>query len=353
MRFDTQMGSELDRRRFLRLAGLGGASFLAGGVRPLAAADYDPAGLALMEFDVSYTTRVMKLPGDAENVRVWMPIPDSDDAQTISNFEVDSPVRYELTREPRFGSQCLFAELEGRREPFDIQARYRVTRRRSGVQKSELSAAEAGEYLKLTSKVRYTPEVEIFARQILGDEKDPYAMGRRVFDGIRENLFYDKTIAGCGTGDTQWIMKYRRGKCDDYHALAMAILISNGVPVRWEQGFPLPFPEGGVAAAGELEGDCTGSHCWMSFYAPSHGWVPMDVSEGDKGVRNSEFYFGNLAPNRFQVSIGRSVELSPRQGGDPLPTFAFAYAEADGIPLVYLMNYENVIKYDVVRVEMV
>ena len=37
-------------------------------------------------------------------------------------------------------------------------------------------------------------------------------MGRLVFDGIREALFYDKTIPGCGTGDTQWIMKYRRGK---------------------------------------------------------------------------------------------------------------------------------------------
>ena len=78
----------------------------------------------------------------------------------------------------------------------------------------------------------------------------------------------------------------------------------------------------------------------------------MDVSEGDKGAPNSDFFFGNLSPNRFQVSVGRSATLNPAQGGDPLPTFAFAYAEADGIPLVYLMNYENLINYDVTRVEM-
>lgn len=306
-----------------------------------------------MEFDVTYRTHVMKLPKDAEVVRIWMPIPSDDPAQTISHFEIDSPFPHEITREKTFGSRILYVETGKQQTPFSVEARYHVRREQGGIQKANLSKAEARKYSKLTNKVRYTPDVELFARQILGDEKDPYQMGRRVFDGIRDALFYDKTIPGCGTGDTQWIMKYRRGKCDDYHALAMAILISNGVPVRWEQGFPLPFPEGGkVSGEGELEGDCTGSHCWMSFYAPSHGWVPMDISEGDKGAPNSDFYFGSLSPNRFQVSVGRSVTLNPAQGGDPLSTFAFAHAEADGIPLVYLMNYENIIKYDVTRVEM-
>lgn len=352
MPFDMQSNSGLDRRSFLRVTGLGSAAVLAGGIPRIEGADYDPASVRLMEFDVSYRTQIMELPSDAEDVRIWMPIPPDDDAQTISNFEVDSPFPHQLTREKIFGSRILHVKTGRHDKPFGVEARYRVTRKQSGIQKVALSDADVEKYLKLTNKVRYTPDVEMFAREILGDEKDPYAKGRRVFDGIREALFYDKTLPGCGTGDTQWIMKYRRGKCDDYHALAMAILIANGVPVRWEQGFPLPFPEGGKMGSGELEGDCTGSHCWMSFYAPSHGWVPMDVSEGDKGAPNSDFFFGNLSPNRFQVSVGRSVTLNPAQGGDPLPTFAFAYAEADGIPLVYLMNYENIIKYDVTRVEM-
>ena len=114
----------------------------------------------------------------------------------------------------------------------------------------------------------------------------------------------------------------------------------------------MPFPEGGKIESGELEGDCTGSHCWLSFYAPTHGWVPVDVSEGDKIAEGGDFYFGNLSANRFQVSVGRSVMLQPAQGGDPLPTFAFAYAESDGIPLIYLANYDNVIKYNVTGVEM-
>ena len=342
----------IDRRNFIRVAGMGSLAALASRGRRLEAADYDPAGVRLMEFDVSYRTQIMELPKDARKVQVWMPIPPNDDAQQITNFEVDSPFPYEFTHDPTFGTKMLYLKTGYQKEPFGVEARYRVTRKQAGIQKMELSDTDAEKYLKLTKKVRVTPDVDVFAREIIGKATDPYEVGKKVFDGIREALYYDKEIPGCGTGDTQWIMTYRRGKCDDYHALMMAILISNGIPVRWEQGFPLPFPEGGQAVAGELEGDCTGSHCWASFYAPSHGWVPVDVSEADKTTVNSDFYFGNLSPNRFQVSVGRSVTLSPAQGGDPLSTFAFAYAEADGIPLIYLANYENIIKYNVTRVEM-
>ncbi len=352
MRFKSH-SSELDRRGFLRVAGLGGAALFASGLRlPLRAADYDPASCALMEFDVSYRTQIQSLPSDAEDVHIWIPLPPSDRAQEISNLEIESPLPYEITRDETFGTQMLHVQTERRSEPFGVEARYRVTRRRAGVQPATLDPAEAKKYLQFTPRIRVTDDVERFAHEIVGDTTDPYEIGRRVFDGIQEILFYDKTIPGCGTGDTAWIMRHRRGKCDDYHALFMAIMVSRGVPIRWEQGFPLPFPEGGKAQAGELEGDCTGSHCWVSFYAPSQGWVPVDVSEADKAGETGDFFLGNLSPNRFQVSVGRSVTLNPRQGGDPLSTFAFAYAEADGIPLIYANNYANIIKYNVTRVEM-
>ena len=350
MRF-TSRSIELDRRAFVRMAGLGGAAFVASGLRPFAAAGYDPAAATLMEFDVRYRTEVHRLPSAAKDVHVWLPLPSGDAAQQISNFEVDSPFPYEVTRDETFGATMLHVNARSL-EPFAVEARYRVTRTRSGIQKATLSEADAEKYLQLTRTVRMTPEIEVFADEVLGHTTDPYQIGRRVFDGIRELLFYDNAIPGCGTGDTAWIMKHRRGKCDDYHALFMAIMVSRGVPIRWEQGFPLPFPTQRQVEAGQLAGDCSGSHCWTSFYAPDHGWVPVDVSEADKAERNGDFFFGHLSPNRFQVSVGRSVVLNPAQGGDPLPSFAFAYAEADGIPLVYDANYVNIIKYNVTRVEM-
>ena len=97
-------------------------------------------------------------------------------------------------------------------------------------------------------------------------------------------------------------------------------MISRGIPVRWEQGFPLAAPIREIGSRWpRLAGDCTGAHCWASFYAPSQGWIPVDVSEGDKAApTGGDFFFGQLSPNRFKVSEGRRVTLNPAQGGDPL-----------------------------------
>ena len=115
--------------------------------------------------------------------------------------------------------------------PFDVEARYHVTRRRVGARPATLAADDARKHLTLTPTVRMTDEIEQFAARVVGRATDPYEIGRRVSDGIQEILFYDKPIPGCGTGDTAWIMKHRRGKCDDYHALFMAVMISRQIRV--------------------------------------------------------------------------------------------------------------------------
>ncbi len=354
----TSHATACDRREFIRVAGLGTAGLVGGGLRPSHAAGIDPSASATMEFDVSYRTRIHPLPSNARDLHIWMPLPSSDHAQTISNLNIEGPQPHEITTERVFGSRMLhIAVTRGLADaaPFDVEARYHVTRRRVGARRDTLSADDARKFLTLTPTVRMTAEIEQFAERIVGRASDPYEIGRRVSEGIQDLLFYDKTIPGCGTGDTAWIMKHRRGKCDDYHSLYMAIMVSRGVPIRWHQGFPLPLPEPGVSVAGQLEGDCTGAHCWVSFYAADRGWVPVDVSEADKandaGTAGS-FFFGNLSPNRFQVSVGRAVRLTPEQGGDPLTSFAYAYAESDGIPLVYTANYENIIQYAITNVEM-
>ena len=75
-------------------------------------------------------------------------------------------------------------------------------------------------------------------------------------------------------------------------------------------GFPLPYPSETIASSGRLSGDCSGAHCWVSFYDPDHGWIPVDVSEGDKNPEMRDFFFGRLTPNRFKISEGRSIRLN-------------------------------------------
>jgi len=345
--------SRAERREFLRVAGLSSASLVTSSYIPMLEGANAPniASCRLMEFDVSYTTEISSLPRDAKVFNVWMPLPSTDHAQHISNMQIESNLSYAVTQTETFLSDTLHVQAKASQAPCKIEARYHVARSRVGVHAEVPNRRVLADYLQTTRTIRMTPDVELFATRIIGAASHPLEIGRLVFEGIQSLLTYDNTIPGCGTGDTAWTMKHRRGKCDDYHALFMAIMVSRGIPVRWEQGFPLPFPDETKEFGGLIEGDCTGSHCWVSFYVPEYGWVPVDVSEADKATFAGDFYFGNLSPNRFQVSTGRSVVLNPRQGGDPLLSFAFSYAEADRIPLVYLVNYQNIIRYSVTNVK--
>lgn len=350
---DLDLGGAIDRRSFLRLAGYGSAGLLAArsGILPAFAATLDPSTVVRMEFDVRYRTQVHNLPRDAKDVHIWMPLPASNDGQEIHELAVVSPLPYEIRTSETYGNRLVHIETGREPESFAVEARYHVVRRRVGATKESLDATAARKYLQLTERVRVTDDIEAFAKEVVGKADSPVEVGQKVYDAIIDLLTYDKQIPGCGTGDTAWIMKHKRGKCDDYHALFMAVMISRGIPVRWEQGFPLPYPSGGEVVSGRLSGDCSGAHCWVSFHDPDRGWVPVDVSEGDKHPEMREFFFGHLTPNRFKISEGRSIVLNPPQTMHVLSTFAYAYAEADGIPLIYPANYENEVQFTITDVE--
>ena len=358
MRWDYEqtLGGRLDRRTFLRLAAYGGVGAVgllttSLGASRVFGASLDPSTLASMEFDVTYSTRIASLPGDAERVRVWMPLPPEAPDQTVTGLTITCPLPYQIKVERTYGNRLISVETQGEPQPFTLEARYHIVRRRSEAGPAALDDRAAQKYLRLTDRVRVTEAVEAFTEEVVGTEKSHYRIAQKACGGIIDLLTYDKKIPGCGTGDTGWIMRHKRGKCDDYHALYMAMLVSRGVPVRWEQGFPLPYPQADTATSGSLSGDCSGAHCWVSFHDPDAGWVPVDVSEADKQPAMREFFFGKLTPNRFKISEGRAVVLNPRQGHDPLSTFAYAYAEADGLPLIYAENYENTISFNITHWE--
>ncbi len=356
MRFEDRMSlnERLTRRKFLRLSLCGGgACLLPWNDMPLLASPLDDSRVGRMEFEVLYSTHVASVPKRSKKVMIWMPLPPSSGDQTIEGFGVMCPVPYEIRSEHSYKNRLLFIETEPDSVPFTVESRYRVVRRQSRVTPATLEDEAREKYVSLSSRVRITDDIRTFTDDVVGGERSASAIGRKVFDAIIDILIYDKQIAGCGTGDTEWIFKHRRGKCDDYHSLFMAMMISRGIPVRWEQGFPLPYASAEQLVSGEIEGDCSGAHCWVSFYDPDRGWVPVDVSEADKRHDLREYFFGNLTPNRFKISEGRSIVLEPKQAGDPLNSFAYAYAEADGIPLIYTANYKNTISFAVKRIEMI
>ena len=62
------------------------------------------------------------------------------------------------------------------------------------------------------------------------------------------------------------------------------------------------------------------------------GWVPVDASDAAKTKEpvKKAYLFGNLDPDRFDITTGRDLTLSPPQKDGPLNFFIYPYVEVDG-----------------------
>ena len=301
-----------------------------------------------MQMSISYATEVLSPPKSGGEVKFWIPLPQSDQEQEITSLSIDSPVAFNINQEAKFGNRIVHVRSSEFRAGDRITLTYNLRRLTSGTIKDR--EEDVKKHLVLTENERINNAIRSFTDDVTGGEKDPMKVARKIFNALVDYLTYDKTIPGCGMGISAWTYKNRGGRCDDFHALFRTMMIYKGIPVRWEQGIPLPYPSE-MAGSGKLEGDCTGAHCWVRFHAGDGNWVPVDVSEADKRPDLREYFFGTISPNRFKVSTGRDIILNPPQGGDPLNTFPFAYGEARGIPLIYSHNFSNEILYVVEKVE--
>ena len=149
-------------------------------------------------------------------------------------------------------------------------------------------------------------------------------LGRRLYDRVDEHMTYDKSKPGYGRGDVNWACDSRFGNCTDFHSLFVSLARSQGLPARFEIGFPIP--------ENRESGSIGGYHCWAYFFVENHGWVPIDISEADKQPDKKDYFFGNLTPDRVVFTTGRDIELVPRQTGKPLNYFVYPYVEVNGKP---------------------
>ena len=300
-----------------------------------------------MDLNISYITEVVNRPKLGNKIEFWIPLAKTDHGQEIMLTSIDSPVTYNINEETYFGNKMIYLGSTELKEGDRISITYKMRRKTIGTIESK---EDIKKHLVLTEREKIDNNITMFVDSITGKEKDPLEIGRKIYYALIDYLTYDKTIPGCGLGISAWTFENKAGKCDDFHALFRTMMIYKGIPVKWEQGFPLPYPSV-MTKSGQLEGDCTGAHCWVRFYIGDDKWVPVDVSEADKREDLRDYFFGTLSPNRFKVSTGRDLILSPPQKGEPLNTFPFTYAETDGIPLIYGHHFRNIIHYEILKTE--
>lgn len=303
-------------------------------------------------FTVRQTFTVTNVPGTAKEVRGWFWMPEDRPEQKVLEFRVvEAPQSLRITRDPRYGRSWIYAESSGPgSEPLTVVTEFKVLRRSvSGMadpaktrpltaQDREAFALELRRDEKL---MEVTPEIQLIANDIAGEETNPVIVARRMFDYvIQKSDHYSKfgtmPLGQC-LGSASECMAGTGDCCTDQHALFIALCRARGIPCRLLFGSRLQ-PQ-------NLAKDHDpGYRCWPNFFAPGIGWVPLDISSADAGGPDQvDQWFGGLDDNRMEWAEGRDFELEPRSKVRP-DLVIRGWVEVDGKPhqgLARTVNFQR------------
>ena len=280
-------------------------------------------------FIFHYAFTIKDVPA-GKKVRVWIPDAHSDAFQDVKIVSANGDLPLKKTRDAKFGNEIYYAETKNSAQPeLHFEVEYDVVRHERIALKPEahlskvaLTSKERQQDLQPDALVPITGLPADLAVKVTEGKTDPLEKAHAIYDYVFTTMKYDKTGTGWGRGDVLYACDAKKGNCTDFHSLFIAMARSQGIPARFEIGFPLP-PD-------KHSAEIAGYHCWSDFYIDGKGWIPVDISEAWKHQEKRDYFFGAHDVNRMQFSMGRDLRLNPPQEGKPLNYFVYPYVEVDG-----------------------
>lgn len=279
-------------------------------------------------FEFNYEITATDLPSDRV-VDIYVPLPVEDESQVLLKQRLESSIPGQVRIEQRYGNRVYHvSRAAGDDSPVHLNLSWTVRRevQRAGtVTGTDAQTLEF--FLQPNNRVPVGHEIlnPILAEvHALRADDSAAATARAIYDWVVDNVEYKKIGVGWGNGDTFWACNERYGNCTDFHALFVSLARTEGIPARFEIGFPVPEDR--------EAGTVNGYHCWVEFYLPDLGWVPIDASEAAKHPENRELYYGSHPADRIHFSTGRDLVLSEGSRKKPLNYLVYPYVEVDGAP---------------------
>lgn len=289
---------------------------------------------------------VVTPPYHCKVLKVWLPLPPSDEAQQVTNSRLSTfPMHVEprIGREPLYGNRFAYFEFHSPQGAQIVRHQFtaRVCELRWNVDPDQVQSnvewpATFAPYLRpqaITDQQRF----EAVLHEIAPRKGSARGLLNAI-NWVERNLVYDHAEASL-RADADHAFSRLRGHCSDYHGLCATMGRALGYPTRVTYGLSL-FPKHSP------------SHCKLEAYLPPYGWVSFDVSEAQKLIatigRNEDLSqpererLSTAARNRLQrgfrenswllVTKGTDYDLAPR-AARPARVVRTIYAEADGTVL--------------------
>ncbi len=241
-----------------------------------------PATVAAAPFEIYYEHILTnKTNAPLHNVKIFMPIPQSDSYQTVSCFEVvlwDQPFRSNPCTD-KFNQECIRILIPRLDPGQSIEVGYACEVELHGFQRRELSPARAGGLDDIPEDIR-----ELYTRDHGGiyDLKHPAIVRESARLCAEKGNLVDKVLAihdfvagsikyeaGGGWQKAPIVLERKRGSCSEFSYLFAALCRASGIPTRFVGASTFP-------ARSKLPFRDARMHRWVEVYLPPWGWVPFD-----------------------------------------------------------------------------
>ena len=270
-------------------------------------------------FSVSYFFQTNTVLDVVAPFDIWVPIPESDEFQKITNVKIGSKFPHIITIEKEYGNKLAYIKAET--DSISVGVTFDVVRSESAGYKALITPEMRKRLLTADKLGVVDDEIKAISAKIISGKKTTLEKARAIYDYVVGKMEYDKTTPGWGQGDTARACKVGKGNCSDFHTLFISLSRAAGIPACFIYGFAIPKDSSGNAIP----------HCWAEFYDDESGkWTPVDCSEAKKHPELRDYYFGKLDANRVAFTRGRDITLEPKQSGVALNFLINPYIEIIG-----------------------
>ncbi|MCG8652728.1 MAG: transglutaminase-like domain-containing protein [Pirellulales bacterium] len=315
---------------------------------PLAAeADYRARLSQLAAYEVEFRIVVVP-PQGTQKLKVWLPLPQDDQAQKITRRRLTTrprTVKPRISSEPIYHNQFAYFEFDSPTGAQLITHQFEARIHQMHWQVDYLSVVQPEAwpdsflpYQRIDPRAEQGEQWSDLVQEITLSSRSSTRQLLNAMQWVDANLTYDSTLASL-TADPLHALVHRRGHCSDYHGLCSTLAQKVGYPSRVTYGLQM-FDKGSP------------SHCKLEIFLPPYGWVPYDLSEtqkltfkiasdDDRDEQDKAKLIERIKQRTRQgfrentwlkITHGTHYQLSP-PASRPVALIREIYAEADGKPL--------------------
>jgi transglutaminase-like putative cysteine protease len=233
-----------------------------------------------------------------ETLRAWIPFP-----RAIPRHQEDirvlesSPAKHTIAPQSTLQRTVYFEQpaVAGKPTTFSISYELTIFAQYHAIDPTKVVPAKLTPELKAHLGERpphivFTGDIRKFSREVVGDEKNPYWIARKLFEAVDRIPWAGALEYSTIRNISDYALHAGHADCGQQTLLLMTLLRLNGIPARWQSGW--------VYSDGEYDN----MHDWGWLYLAPYGWVPMDVTFGRLSAGDpqlDEFYLGGLDAYRI------------------------------------------------------